>query len=172
MSSAEPTRPTGRAGLLRRLLKWSAICAGLALLAFCGPPLLLASAMLIGGGADEVHTIYPSPDRSASLIVVVSYEGGATVRPSSEFFLVGANFHDRVRLGGSLDARWASTNGWKDSQTLNICDRDRFSSEPEPSPTAEVVTGDGKRVTYRILAECPAGYFKAVEPKNEKAGTP
>lgn len=139
--------------------KGLAICAGVCL-AIALVPVLLIAMMVITGQRDITHYIFPSPDRNASLEEEVLEEGGATVGPQSEFFLVGGSFAGRVRLGRSLDAGWAVTNGWKDSRTLNICDLlDHLDSEPDPVATAQVVSEVGERLTYRISTECPAGYF-------------
>jgi hypothetical protein len=127
-------------------------------------PLAIVAALIVvimfQRGGTVVHNVYPSPDRRVSLLVETDLGGGPTVAPANFVYLVGERFAEPAKIGRYFHGGWASTNGWTDPGTFNLCDLAGYTTVDDAPTTSIVMKGaDGAENVYRITLRCPPGYF-------------
>lgn len=140
---------------LRRIAVTSLRIAVKAMLwCLAGCILLVASCAVISWATDvTIHTIYPSPDRRASVITEARLSGGAAGSISVQVYLVGGAPEERVDMGLYFHEAPRELDGWRGANTYNLCSL-RWGSRWKSA--ARLRQSDGSWADYRITADCPS----------------
>jgi hypothetical protein len=146
------------------VLRWLALAAVVLVgLLIC---LIVGLFMWIDRGSQTNVYVFPHRDRQVSLVSSIRY-AGVPIDISNDLHLAGGSFERKVWIGTYFDGGWSKANGWVDPRTVNLCDL-RYD---DAKARVSIFGGDGVARTYRILRECPPGYFESDDPaKSEVAG--